>query len=151
MNTRNLILVLLVIFLFGIILLLWQVKEQEEFKHLVQILSNGDLYWWPQWKDQLEQQYIKGNLGSPLTPPFIEGESKREPTVLSIPPINIPTSPNIGYVQPIHINCQKNPQLCQDLKKPYGHINRSLTQVQNHSQRYAYNPSEYPFNQTYAS
>ena len=134
MNTRNLILVLLVIFLFGIILLLWQVKEQEEFKHLVQILSNGDLYWWPQWKDQLEQQYIK--------------QLQQQQ---ALPPINIPTSPNIGYVQPIHINCQKNPQLCQDLKKPYGHINRSLTQVQNHSQRYAYNPSEYPFNQTYAS
>lgn len=45
--------ILLFIFFSGIILLTLETTKKEHFQQLVQILSNGDLYWWP--KNNVQQ------------------------------------------------------------------------------------------------
>jgi hypothetical protein len=121
MKSNFLLCVLLMIFFIGLILLITQYKQQEQFQHLIQILSNGDLYWWPSFSNselpKLQQSQV---LPSSLV---------------------LPKTATIGNVQPYYVKCQRYPELCQELTKPY----------RENQQRYAYNPNEYPFNMTWAS
>jgi hypothetical protein len=55
---------LLFIFFLGIILLTLERSKKEHFQQLVQILSNGDLYWWP--KNSVQQ-----NATPIINDPFI--------------------------------------------------------------------------------
>ena len=62
--TGFIIWILLFIFFLGIILLTLEKSKKEDFQQLVQILSNGDLYWWP--KNNVQQ-----NVTPIINNPFI--------------------------------------------------------------------------------
>jgi hypothetical protein len=61
--TSVVIWILLIVLFIGIILLVIETSKQEHFQHLIQILSNGDLYWWP--KNSIQQN------STPIYDPFI--------------------------------------------------------------------------------
>ncbi len=99
MITKDTVCIILAIFVaaFVLYLMIQESRKTEMFQmaHLIQILSNGDIMWYPS-----ENQ--DGDKFGKTIPPF-KGYQQPQPA--------------IGNVQPYYIKCNDNQQLCTYLKQ----------------------------------
>ena len=99
MITKDTVCIILSIFVaaFVLYLMIQESRKSEMFQmaHLIQILSNGDIMWYPS-----ENQ--DGDKFGKTIPPY-KGYQQPQPA--------------IGNVQPYYIKCNENQQLCTYLKQ----------------------------------
>ena len=99
MITKDTVCIILAIFVaaFVLYLMIQESRKTEMFQmaHLIQILSNGDIMWYPS-----ENQ--DGDKFGKTIPPY-KGYHQPQPA--------------IGNVQPYYIKCNENQQLCTYLKQ----------------------------------
>jgi hypothetical protein len=99
MITKDTICIILAIFVaaFVLYLMIQESRKREMFQmaHLIQILSNGDIMWYPS-ENQLRHKFMNSNR------PYKE---------------IVQSNPAIGNVQPYYIKCNENQQLCTYLKQ----------------------------------
>ena len=104
MITKDTVCIILAIFVaaFVLYLMIQESRKSEMFQmaHLIQILSNGDIMWYPTERTD----------GSLLLSPSKEGSKG------NYVPFKQP-QPAIGNVQPYYIKCNENQQLCTYLKQ----------------------------------
>jgi len=99
MITKDTVCIILAIFVaaFVLYLMIQESRKSEMFQmaHLIQVLSNGDIMWYP-------SETQRGDKFGNYKPPY-KGYQQPEPA--------------IGNVQPYYIKCNENQQLCSYLKQ----------------------------------